>query len=158
MRRAQLGQAAGTAIGVAAGTLALWFAIDGAGAEPEVPTTGPLPVITPETPWESLPAAEVEGRLTMRDGCLLLDSEIVFWEHGTRWDPESEAVVLDNDDTVGLGEDFVGGGGHFDLRGDDSGPLDVRSWLGRDPGRSIESCSGATGITALVLAYSPDEG
>lgn len=158
MRRAQLGQAAGVVVGVASGAIALGFAVNGAGGEPEVPGTGPLPVVTPETPWESLPLAEVEGPLTMRDGCLLLDSEIVFWAHGTRWDPEAGAVVLAGGDTVEVGEDFTGGGGHYDLRGDDNGPLDVRSWLGREAGRAIESCSGATGITALVFAYAPEGG
>ena len=98
MRRAQLGQAAGVVIGVASGAIALGFAVNGAGGEPEVPETGPLPVVTPDTPWESLPLAEVGGA------------------------------------------------------------LDVRSWLGREPGRAIESCSGATGITALVFAYAPTEG
>lgn len=153
MRRSQLGQAAGVVIGVASGALVLGFAIDGAGGDPGEPEAGPLPVITPETPWDDRPLAGVEGELTQRDGCLLLDSEIVFWPHGTRWDDEADAVVLEDGETVGIGEEFTGGGGHWDLRGDDSGPLDVRSWLGRDAGRAIESCSTATGITSLVLAY-----
>jgi len=145
-------------IGVAAGATALGFAVNGAGGEPEVPGTGPLPVITPDAPWAARPLAQVEGPLTMRDGCLLLDSEIVFWEHGTRWDDEAQAVVLHGGDTVELGEDFAGGGGHYDLRGDDGGPLDVRSWLGREAGRAIESCSVSTGVTALVFAHAPTEG
>ena len=153
MRRAEVGQAAGTAIGVAVGAAVLWFAIDGAGAEPEAPDAGPLPVITPDAAWDSVPEAQVEGPLTLRDGCLLLDSEIVFWQHGTRWDDDAQAVILDDDTTVEIGEDFTGGGGHYDLRGDDSGALDVRGWLGREAGRAIESCSGTTGITALVFAY-----
>ncbi len=48
---------------------------------------------------------------------------------------------------------FTGGGGTYDLRGDESGTLDVRSLLGDEAGRAIESCSGTTGITALVFAY-----
>ena len=153
MRRARVAQAAGTAIGVAVGTAVLWFAIDGAGAEPEAPDTGPLPVITPDADWESVPAAGISGTVTLRDGCLLLDSEIVFWQHGTRWDQDAEAVVLEDGTTVDLGQEFTGGGGHYDLRGDDSGALDVRSLLGNEAGRAIESCFATTGITARVVAY-----
>lgn len=153
MRRAGVAQAAGTAIGVAVGTAVLWFAIDGAGAEPEAPDTGPLPVITPDAHWDSVPAAQVSGTVTMRDGCLLLDSEIVFWQHGTRWDQDAEAVVLEDGTTVQLGKEFTGGGGTYDLRGDGSGTLDMRSLLGNEGGRAIESCSATTGITALVFAY-----
>lgn len=155
MRRAGVAQAAGTAIGVAVGTAVLWFAIDGAGAgaEPEAPDTGPLPVITPDAHWDSVPAAQVSGTVTMRDGCLLLDSEIVFWQHGTRWDEDAEAVVLEDGTTVELGQEFTGGGGTYGLRGDGSGTLDMRSLLGNEGGRAIESCSATTGITALVFAY-----
>lgn len=148
-----MAQAAGTALGVAVGAAVLWFAVDGAGAEPEAPDTGSLPVITPDADWDSVPEAEVDGPLTMRDGCLLLDSEIVFWQHGTRWDQDAQAVVLADGTTVELGQQFTGGGGYYDLRGDDSGALDVHVWLGREAGRAIESCSGTTGITALVFAY-----
>jgi hypothetical protein len=114
--------------------------------------SGPLPVITPDTQWDGGPTAEVEGPLALRDGCLLLDGRIVFWPHGTRWDAARRAVVLQSAGPVAVGEDFDGGGGYYDLRGDVSGPLDVESWLGEDAGAAIRACSRSTGTTELVLA------
>jgi hypothetical protein len=115
--------------------------------------SGPLPVITPADLWQDRPLAGVSGVLTMRDNCLLLGGDIVFWLYGTRWDEEREAVVFDDDSAVAVGEEFDGGGGYSDLRGDVSGPLDVESWLGEDAGAAIRECSEKTGITGLVFAY-----
>jgi len=115
--------------------------------------SGPLPVITPAGQWNSRPEAQVRGPLTLREDCLLLDGQIVFWLHGTRWDDAEQAVIFEEGDPVRVGEDFDGGGGHWDLGGDVDGPLDVEAWLGADAGAAVRSCAERTGVTALVLAY-----
>lgn len=115
--------------------------------------SGPLPMITPADRWNDRPLAGVSGPLTLRADCLLLDGEIVFWLHGTRWDDDEQEVVFEEGGSVRVGEQFDGGGGHWDLGGDVDGPLDVESWLGEDAGAAIRSCSEETGVTALVFAY-----
>lgn len=129
------------------------LAASGCGAAESDPGSGPLPVITPAERWHDMPLAQVTGPLMLREDCLLLDEQIVFWRHGTRWDATGQAVVFEEGEQVRVGERFDGGGGHWDLRGDVSGPLDVASWLGEEADAAIRTCSEKTGVTALVFAY-----
>lgn len=105
------------------------------------------PVITPAEPWEGSPLAEVEGHLALQEGCLLLDSEIVFWPHGTTWDDASRAVVFEDASPAQVGAQFAGGGGHY------SGGTDFTSLLGQESGDAIDECKNKTDASGVVFAY-----
>ena len=107
------------------------------------------PVITLDDGWNAYPTAMVAGRLDLRDGCLLLGDEVVFWPHHTTWDADRQAVQFDGDfrgaAPAHVGQEFSGGGGFFsseDLRRTDG--VDVDSLL---------RCVRATNADGAVLAY-----
>ena len=112
-------------------------------------------MITPSEPWKFYPAAMVRGRLALREGCLLLGGAVVFWPHGSSWDPDAEAVLFDKavqfeqSKAAVVGEYFVGGGGSFDMT------TEFESILGQDAGGAVRDCVERTNTPALV-AYPGD--
>lgn len=106
-----------------------------------------LPVITPQDDWEAVPAAEVNGPLVLEEGCLLLDADVVFWPHGSRWDSSARAVVLEGGQRARVGETFKGGGGSY---GTDT---DFPELVGDEAAGAISRCVAATGATEVVFAY-----
>lgn len=97
--------------------------------------------------WSAYPVAEVSGRLRLDAGCLLLGDSVAFWADGTSWDPQERSVVLESGDHVQVGEEFVGGGGHYsegDLDGLDG--VDIDALIG---------CLDRTGLSDAVIAVPP---
>src|SRR6476619_4418712 len=43
------------------------------------------------------PAASLSGRLSLRDGCLMIGDGVVFWPAGTSWDAAHREVVFGGD-------------------------------------------------------------
>jgi len=103
-----------------------------------------LPVLTSAERWEWQPAAEVRGRLTLQEGCLLLSGEVVFWPYGTTWDESVKAVVFEDHPAAAVGERFVGGGGHY------SAAAQVPDTL---PEQGIVDCLRRTGTRGVLYAY-----
>lgn len=126
--------------------LLVWLTACGE-ANDEETGSAKTPVITPAEPWEGSPLAEVEGHLALQEGCLLLDSEIVFWPHGTTWDDASRAVVFEDASPAQVGAQFAGGGGHY------SGGTDFTSLLGQESGDAIDECKTKTDASGVVFAY-----
>ena len=116
------------------------------------PTPAPQsgPVITriddPRLPY---PAALISGRLTQRDGCLMINDSVAFWPPGTTWDPEADEVVFGHEfspaPAARLDAQFTGGGGIF---------VDVASAiLDKDAEAAMRGCLARTGATSSVLVY-----
>ena len=112
---------------------------------PRTPSDGP--VITPAEPWESYPLAEVGGDLVLREGCLLLGDELVFWPHGTTFDESAGSVVFADGPSAVVGTSFTGGGGHYPAG------TDFTAWLGAETGEAISACQQSTGVSGVVFAY-----
>lgn len=128
----------------------LLLAVSGCGREGAAPgSASPFdgPVITPGEPWEAYPVAEVGGELVLRDGCLLLGDEIVFWPHGTTFDESGGAVVFPDGPPALVGASFTGGGGHYPA------DTDFTAWLGDETGEAITRCQQSTGVSEVVFAY-----
>jgi hypothetical protein len=88
---------------------------------------------------ESLMAAEVEGEITIRDGCVYLtyagsDHPVIFG-YGTAWDEAQQAVVLNNGELVRNGDRiYNGGGGGVTLR------PDADEWYGPELAAGLRRC------------------
>ncbi|KRF06457.1 hypothetical protein ASG88_20125 [Nocardioides sp. Soil777] len=128
----------------------LLLSASGCGAQR--PTEEPVdssggPVITPAEPWESYPLAEVGGDLALREGCLLLGDELVFWPHGTTFDESAGSVVFADGPPAVVGTSFTGGGGHYPAG------TDFTAWLGAETGEAISACQQSTGVSRVVFAY-----
>lgn len=117
------------------------------GAAPESADSVDGPVITPAEPWESYPLAEVGGDLVLREGCLLLGDELVFWPHGTTFDESAGSVVFADGPSAVVGTSFTGGGGHYPAG------TDFSAWLGAETGEAISACQQSTGVSGVVFAY-----
>jgi len=132
------------------GVVAVWLlagmcAACGDDSDEEAPLD--LPVITPVEAWDSRPTGQVIGRLTLENGCLVIDGHAVFWPKGTTWDGDTESVVSDGQVWATVGEEFDGGGGYYDS------PVDYREFLGDEPGEAMEGCLDATGAAGAAFAY-----
>lgn len=114
--------------------------------------TGTRPVITPSEPWDTYPFGGVGGELTLSNGCLLLDNEVVFWPYDSDWDASSRTVTFAGafagNRPAQVGNMFEGGGGGFSAE-----TTDFVSLLGAEAGNAIEDCLAATGLIGVVLAY-----
>lgn len=77
---------------------------------------GQSPVIAVQD-WNAYPTAEVVGRLSLEEGCLLVGDSVAFWADGTSWDPAHRSVTFDSGEPIKIGDQFSGGGGHYS-RGD----------------------------------------
>ena len=117
-------------------------------------STNADPVITrvadPSIPY---PLAKVEGRLSLREGCLMINGGVAFWPAGTVWDAESRLVRFGGDfhgaAPAPVDARLTGGGGVWDAADDMSGVLD------KDAESRIRDCMARTGATGAVLVY-PD--
>lgn len=122
----------------------------------ETSASGPasqLPVITYPEEARDYPLAGVEGSLELREGCLVLGGDIVFWPYGATWDEDAEAVVFTDapqfEDAAPARVDavFSGGGAYYQTN------TDFRSWLGAEFAAPIEGCRKAAHIRDVVYAY-----
>lgn len=99
----------------------------------------------------SYPTAKIEGLLSLKQGCLLVDDAVVFWPAETGWDRSAEAVTFAGDfegaAPARVGSNFSGGGGGFALTDDLSGMLSA------DNARTLRECANSNGVDQLVLAY-----
>lgn len=112
------------------------------------------PVIThlqgEEAPY---PTARIEGRLSLREGCLLVGDAVVFWPADAGWDAKGQAVTFGGDfqgaAPAKVGSPFQGGGGVFALADDQTGMLLAKNYS------ALRECATKTGVDAVVMAY-PD--
>ncbi|MBZ5740285.1 hypothetical protein [Nocardioides mangrovi] len=134
------------AVGVAA-VLVAALVVGLGGSDNSGTTDGP--VITLAGDWDGYPAAEVTGRLTLVDGCLLLGRSVVFWPHGASWDADEQAVEFggdfDDSTAVTVGAMFTGGGGFFS-----AGTLSRLTSIDAD---ALLRCVRTTGADDTVMAY-----
>lgn len=60
--------------------------------------------------------AEVQGVLVLEDDCLYVDDGSsrfpIVWPNGTLWDDEAQSVLLNDGQTVAIGQSLLGGGGY----------------------------------------------
>lgn len=112
-----------------------------------------LPVITYPEEVNDYPLAGVDGLLELREGCLALGGDVVFWPYGARWDEDAKAVVFHDapqfEEAAPAQVDvvFSGGGAYY------SDDTDFRSWLGDEFAAPIEECQKATDTRDVVYAY-----
>ena len=136
------------------GLLACSMWLMGCAASGAESSTNADPVITrvvdPRIPY---PLAMVEGRLSLREGCLMINGGVAFWPAGTAWDAENRLVRFGGDfqgaDPAPVDAHFTGGGGIWDAGDDMSGVLD------KDAEAAIRDCMARTRATYAVLVY-PD--
>lgn len=115
-------------------------------------STNADPVITrvadPRIPY---PLGKVDGRLSLREGCLMINGGVVFWPAGTTWDGENRVVRFGGDfqgaAPAPVDAHFTGGGGVWDAGDDMSGVLD------KDAEAAIRGCMARTGATAAIFVY-----
>lgn len=99
------------------------------------------------------PTAQIEGHLSIRKGCLMINDGVAFWPAGTTWEADDRRVLFGGDfeDAVPAPVDshFSGGGGIFAAEDDLSGGLH------NDAEAAVRDCMARTGATRAVLVY-PD--
>ncbi|GAA1761832.1 hypothetical protein GCM10009795_005350 [Nocardioides hankookensis] len=110
------------------------------------PSNDAGPVITAAGDWESTPAADMRGRLVLKDGCLQIGDDAIFWLHGTRWDQDAQGVVLTDGSKAIAGRQFHGGGGVYDTGTDFADLLDSN-----DAANKLTECVDRTGGTGVRL-------
>lgn len=98
-----------------------------------------------------VPAAGIEGRLSIREGCLMIDDAVVFWPAGTTWDDHERRVIFEDGSSASVDADFTGGGGSWGLGDDLSGVLD------QDAEAAVRDCMTRSGATSAVLTYPEQE-
>jgi hypothetical protein len=104
------------------------------------------PVITIDKPWDAYPAAGIEAVLVLRDDCLLLGDDVVFWPYGTTWDASAQAVVFVNQTAAPVGGVFRGGGGEYEP------DVDFESLIGTEAADAIRVCLGKTDSAKVLVA------
>ena len=107
MRRTRIINAA---VVLVVGVLAVWIGTAALGDDDEAITDGPVIAVVD---WNSYPAGQIRGQLRLVEGCLLVGNSVVFWAAGTSWDAANKAVEFEDAETVRVGENFSGGGGHY---------------------------------------------
>lgn len=80
-------------------------------------------------------AAEIEGSLSIRSGCLWVGDYRAVWPRGTSWDGATRTLQLPNDDTVTIGTKVAGGGAYVQLD-------HVASEFGDEMRNAISRCEG----------------
>jgi hypothetical protein len=120
------------------------------GGNSSIEAAGPVitRVVDSKIPY---PSAGLSGRLSLRDGCLMLGEGVVFWPAGTSWDGARGEVVFGGDfhgsPNARVDVTFTGGGGLVALEDDLSG------LLSKDAEATLRECINKTGATHAVLAY-----
>lgn len=137
--------------------LCLALTLSGCGSADDVPpATGPasnLPVIANPEEDNGYPSAEVSGLLELRNGCLILGGDVVFWPYRATWDADAQAVVFrdapqfEDAAPATVGAVFTGGGGFYPA------DTDFRAWRGAEFADPIEKCQTATNTKNVVFAY-----
>lgn len=105
------------------------------------------PVIALREESDFWPASIVSGRLTQRQGCLLIGNAVAVFPVGTEWTPPS--VSFRNGDSVRMGSRVRMGGGWFDVEGVTQESLPIM------PVADVRECARLTGATQYVWA-APD--
>ena len=124
----------------------------GCGVSGAEPSANAGPVITfvkdPRSPY---PLAQVEGRLSLQQGCLLIDGTIAVWPGGTTWDADNRQVLFSGDfhraDPAPVDAHFSGGGGTFEPGDDLSGARN------NDTEAAIRDCMARTRATRATFVY-----
>lgn len=97
------------------------------------------------------PTSRIEGRLSLPDGCLMINDAVAFWPAGATWDADHRKVVFGGDfhgaPSATVGAEFVGGGGVWGARDDLSGVLDD------DAEAAVRGCMAKTSATTATLVY-----
>lgn len=97
------------------------------------------------------PLAELSGRLSLRDGCLMIGDGVLFWPAETSWDGAKREVVFGGDfhgsPNARVDSTFTGGGGVFALEDHLSGVLSTGAEA------ALRECINKTGATHALLAY-----
>lgn len=110
------------------------------------------PVITRSEDPPAYPLALVRGSLSLRDGCLMVGDNVVFWPVGTTWEPETESVtfgeVFEGAPSVSVGSRVEFGGGVI------GGRADLQEVLDGDRARdALLACLEATGAESASFVY-----
>ena len=112
------------------------------------------PVIRRSEDPPAYPLALVRGSLNLRDGCLMVGENVVFWPVGTTWEPETESVtfgeVFEGAPSISVGSRAELGGGVI------GGRTDLQEVLDDDRARdALLTCLEATGAESASFVY-PD--
>jgi hypothetical protein len=108
---------------------------------------GPSPVLTlPE--WNAWPAAEVEGVLSLRDGCLFIGDHAAIWPNGTTWNEPEQAVRYESL-SISVGDSVHGGGGFYAVGSDAGSAMGDATW------ESAQQCARGAGGGEVVVVL-PD--
>jgi hypothetical protein len=130
-----------SAVVLVVGALAIWVGTEAVGDADQAKADGPVIAVMG---WSSYPSAQISGQLRLVQGCLLIDGSVVFWAAGASWDAENQAVEFEDAESVHVGDDFSGGGGHYS--GDNLDGLD-----GVDAA-AVTDCLRRTGADDAVIA------
>ena len=77
----------------------------------------------------------------------MMHKQVVFWPHGTKWDPGKQAVVFADGSEALVGEVFTGGGGSYDTT------IDFESLLESESAAvKIARCVRVTGAPYVLVA------
>ena len=111
----------------------------------------PVIVTRVQDPASPYPGAQVHGRLTLRNGCLIFGDGVVFWPAETGWDSERQAVTFGGDfegaPPASINTMFKGGGGVYEASDLVGGLLSDGSLA------ALDDCLKKLGTDRLVLAY-----
>lgn len=133
------------------GLLACSMSLMGCAVSGAQPSTNVDPVITrvadARIPY---PNARVEGRLSLREGCLVINGGVAFWPAGAVWDADKRQVRFGGEfqgsAPAPVDAHFAGGGGIWDAQDDLSGVLSP------DNLATLMDCAKKTRSELLILA------
>lgn len=140
---------------ITGGVIFNWNSADKDDGESAASDTGPTdssPVVTRVTDYDvPYPTAVVSGKITLREGCLLLNKILVFWPAGTTWDSQRQTVQFHDDfagaPDVTVGTTFTGGGGTWEIGSALDNIIEGKSR------ETLRECAKRTGATKAQLAY-----
>lgn len=99
------------------------------------------------------PTAHIEGRLLLRNGCLVINKAVVFWPAETTWDARNRKVAFGGEfrgaSSVTVNAHFAGGGGTWQATDDLAGVLDEQAEA------AVRHCMIRTAITSATFVW-PD--
>lgn len=130
---------------VALGLLATGCGDEGPAREPgsqDESSSGPVITLTKE--WRYAPAAEVDGVLTLRSQCLVVQGDVAVWPKGAAW--TGDGVLVDHHEFP-VGNRVQGGGGEYPI------VPSTATAIGETAYAQVKSCAVATGATRALVIF-----